>query len=91
MSKNILVRDLSEDQQQKLEALRDSFGEKTTSKTILYMIDKFGDLMEETRRLRVENHNVRERSSSLERFLETIKAEVKSFSEEEEDDYENWD
>lgn len=91
MSKNILIRDLSEDQQEKLERLRESFGEKTASKTVLYLIDKFEGLMEEVRRARIEKSNIQEKSNSLQEFYDTIKEEVNSFKKEQEEDYEEWD
>lgn len=86
MSKNIIIRDLTEDQQQKLEILRMKFGEATNSKTILVLLDKFMEL-EITETAATDRYNkIKRESRELKEFCNSIMNVVTEFKEAEEEE-----
>ncbi len=76
MSKNIIIRNLSEDQQYKLDVLRDHFYENTYSKTVLRLINDFGTLQSECKNLKQEKNNLKAENAKYMSFFRRIESEV---------------
>lgn len=76
MSKTILIRDLSEDQQEKLEKLKEHFGEKTSSKIVQALIDKYMNQELLIKTLKVQMSESTRKQRAYENFFKTVKRDI---------------
>lgn len=83
MSKNIIIRDLSEEQQLKLDSLKVKLGEATNSKTVLAMLDQFEDLEKQVKEATARYHSIKQEKRRLQSFYNSISSEVDQFKDEE--------
>lgn len=66
----ILIRELTEEQENGLKAAKKAFYEKTNSQAVLRLLEKFEKDQEELRKLRIEKENI---ARELNQYKETFK------------------